>query len=433
MGADEWSLRIERCVPERALRSMTDFVNSPKLLTPPFTARGRSALMFAALLVSLAGCSDADAPDDPLSTPGRGDPEEVVSLGELDVEGARAAFEDVGLEGLDVEHDVEFVRARYHTLDASGAATMASMLLARPVGCNPIAVVNYQHGTAFHREEVPSEASLEDTDDRTVPAAAFAGHCYLFVAPDYLGLGSSPGRHPFLHARSEASAVVDSWRAARSIARERGWSWPEPVFLFGFSQGAHAALSTLGALPGELRARAMAGVSGPYNLSTEQLPFTLGGQTPVDAAYLGYVVSAYANLYPAPAAHQFLESPYDVTLDSLFDGSKHIQEIIPEVPPSAQELLTPTFARQLMAREPNWFLSAMTENDVDGVVPAIPVRLYYSSSDSIVSPSQSPAAAQRMQAAGSDAQAIDLGEIDHLSTRFAALPAVRAWFDAMLD
>jgi len=413
---------------------MTAPVDTQKLETHPFiSVCRRSALLFAVVLGSLTGCSDAESAADPRSGPARGDPEMVVSLGELDVEGARAAFGDIGLEGLDVEHDVELIRARYHTLDASGAATVASMLLARPIGCNPIAVVNYQHGTAFHRDEVPSEAKLDDVDDRTVPAAAFAGHCYLFFAPDYLGLGSSSGRHPFIHAESEASAVIDSWRAARHIAGDRGWSWPKDVFLFGFSQGAHAALATVGALPRELSARAIAGVSGPYNLSTEQLPFTLRGHTPIDAAYLGYIVSAYAQLYPAPAAHEFLEAPYDVTLDALFDGSKRIQEIIPAVAPSPRELLTPTFMQQLMAGEQNWFLSAMTENDVDSVVPSIPVRLYYSSSDAIVSPSQAPAAAQRMQAAGSDAQAIDLGEFDHLSTRFAALPAVRAWFDAMLD
>jgi pimeloyl-ACP methyl ester carboxylesterase len=327
---------------------------------------------------------------------------------------------------------VSLLQVTYPTVDPSGAPILASLLMATPIGCTPIAVVNYQHGTSFSRAEVPSEADPAGTDDRILQAAAFAGHGYVLVAADYLGLGASPGRHPFLHAATEASAVIDGWRAARQVAQQRGWSWPTVAFLAGFSQGGHATLAVLKALPADLQARAVAGISGPYNLSTVQLAFTLSGQTPVDSAYLGYILSSYAHLYVAPSPAAYLESPYDQNLDDLFDGSKTIEDIIERVPPTPRDLITSEFARQLESREPNWFAAALADNDVDALTSAIPIRLYYSHADTIVDPAQAALAAARLRGAGGLAETVDVGEVDHLASWLVALGAVRGWFDELL-
>jgi hypothetical protein len=41
----------------------------------------------------------------------------------------------------------------------------------------------------------------------------FAARGYVVVAADYVGLGVSETFHPYLHAESEATAVVDALRA----------------------------------------------------------------------------------------------------------------------------------------------------------------------------------------------------------------------------
>ena len=35
--------------------------------------------------------------------------------------------------------------------------------------------------------------------------------------PDYLGMGESPGLHPYVHGESEATATLDMIRAAREF------------------------------------------------------------------------------------------------------------------------------------------------------------------------------------------------------------------------
>jgi dienelactone hydrolase len=102
--------------------------------------------------------------------------------------------------------------------------------------------VSWQHGTTTQRSEVPSKPT---PDEGVVASLVFAGHGYLLAAPDYLGLGTSEGRHPYYHAESTAASVVDLLRAARRLAEARDLAWPEPLFLTGFSQGGHASIAAL--------------------------------------------------------------------------------------------------------------------------------------------------------------------------------------------
>ena len=63
---------------------------------------------------------------------------------------------------------------------------------------------------------------------------------YVVAATDYPGLGT-PGPHPYLVGLSEARAVIDSVRVARSLPGAGGGN---RFIVWGHSQGGHAALFT---------------------------------------------------------------------------------------------------------------------------------------------------------------------------------------------
>jgi acetyl esterase/lipase len=63
----------------------------------------------------------------------------------------------------------------------------------------------------------------------------------IVVAPDYIGLGSGSGVHPFLVGEATGRAVLDSVRAARAI---KGANAGTRFAVWGESQGGHAALWT---------------------------------------------------------------------------------------------------------------------------------------------------------------------------------------------
>lgn len=88
--------------------------------------------------------------------------------------------------------------------------------------------------------------------------------------------------HPYLHADSEATSVIDSIRAARNVAALQGFGLSGKVMLTGYSQGGHASMATHRAIerdmPGEISVVAGAHLSGPYNLSGSlQIPTAIAG------------------------------------------------------------------------------------------------------------------------------------------------------------
>ncbi|MDQ6681527.1 MAG: lipase family protein, partial [Pseudomonadota bacterium] len=103
-------------------------------------------------------------------------------------------------------------------------------------------------------------------------AATYAAQGYVVVATDYLGYAkSSFPYHPYLHADSEASSVIDSLRAARSAASEVGASLSGKVMFAGYSDGGHSSMAAHRAAERENAAEfnvvAGAHLAGPYNLS----------------------------------------------------------------------------------------------------------------------------------------------------------------------
>ncbi len=96
-------------------------------------------------------------------------------------------------EAIPTEYGISMYRVEYWTKGATGEPTYASGLIAFPRHDSLRGVVSYQHGTAVQRAESPSAPNLENG---VLAAAVLAGHGYLLVAPDYLGLGTSVGPHP---------------------------------------------------------------------------------------------------------------------------------------------------------------------------------------------------------------------------------------------
>jgi hypothetical protein len=66
-------------------------------------------------------------------------------------------------------------------------------------------LASYQHGTVLNKEEVPSRFA----GGEVIIGLSMATDGYAVCMPDYLGLGDSPGLHPYVHAETEARAVAD--------------------------------------------------------------------------------------------------------------------------------------------------------------------------------------------------------------------------------
>src|SRR5215510_12973589 len=95
-------------------------------------------------------------------------------------------------------------------------------------------------------------------------------------------------------------------------------------------------------LPG-FHLRALAPVSGPYDLPGAQLPGIFNGQiaAAITPYYVGYTLTAWNPLYHLyPAPQDAFRQAYAATVQGLFDGTHPDQQIIAALPPRLRDLLT---------------------------------------------------------------------------------------------
>lgn len=331
-------------------------------------------------------------------------------------------------------YGVETYRVGYCTISPSGRMTTASGLLVLPQARRgPLPLVVYEHSTAASKTHAPS--FLEETDSRVIPFF-FASDGWAAVAPDYLGLGLSPGRHPYVHAATEASATVDLLRAADVVSRHLGVRLSHKVFLTGHSQGGHSVMATGQAMQrnhGPWRVAALAPMSGPFDLSGAESEAILDPNrtNPQHAAfYMAYIFTAWKDqyhLYTDP--RQVFTAPYVDMVEGLFDGTHGVLEI-DEALPSPEELFRPEILA-LIANPTGRYAAALRDNDVCHWAPSAPTRLYHSRGDRDVDFANAEQCRQQIKAKGGTAQIVDMGAVDHIETAVFSTPLVRAWFNQL--
>ncbi|MFD3706955.1 lipase family protein [Nocardia sp. NPDC058658] len=152
--------------------------------------------------------------------------------------------EPAGWHGLTRGSSVE-----YWMSDSAGVPRPASGAMFLPEGDVPAGgwpIVAYAHGSSGAGQGCGGQANPETgplplhraAEDRLIKR--FVDQGFAVVTPDYLGLGRfDTGPHPYLEARSEATATIDLVRAARTASPELSRTWSAA----GTSQGGHAALS----------------------------------------------------------------------------------------------------------------------------------------------------------------------------------------------
>jgi len=383
----------------------------------------RRAAVLALLLGSLLGCTTLP----PAAAPEAGGLIEARALAWYPAWFLRAALRFADVPGpTPIRCGVRTWRILYWSEDANGSLERASGLLAAPTCARSRAVVSYQHGSVSRRDDVPSGANLEGI----AAAAVFAGGGYLTVAADYPGMGASTAPSAYLHAEATAAATRDLLRAGRRFTELRERDWPAATLLTGFSQGGHATAALLRALEmdpeGDTHILGAAIGSAPFDLPGQSFPWALEGASRDHAAYLAYLTHAYAGRYDRPL-ESVLRPAFAAQAAGLLDGLSDEDDL----PRQPREMFTEAFLDAHDRGVQTWLHAALAANAMHTFAPRAPVRVYAGSADETVPARDGERAVQAMQAAGANARFVDLGALDHRDAALAAVPAIRAWFDAL--
>ena len=349
----------------------------------------------------------------------------------------RAGFALIGLT-VEVGTGVHMDKLVYETINPFGLRTIASGLVVYPdQRTNAAPLVSYQHGTIVMKDEVPS---AEQGLDRLV-GIALGTTGYVTAMSDYIGLGDSPGLHPYVHARSEASAAIDLLRAARTYCATNSIALNNQLFLIGYSEGGHATMATHRELEtqhtNEFKVTASAPMAGPYDLSGTMANDFLSGRSMGSPYYFLYLVAAYQSIYHlAPSLAEIFISPYDrllpPLLDGLHDGGELDQAMGTRVP---IQILKPEFLAAFRADPNHPLWSALKENDLYNWTPTAPIRLFHCAGDQDVLFANSKVAYESLRLkSAAEVKLVDpMPSATHGTCAPVAFLGAKAWFDSIAE
>jgi acetyl esterase/lipase len=242
---------------------------------------------------------------------------------------------------------------------------------------------------------------------------------YVVAATDYPGLGT-PGPHPYLVGVSEARAVLDSVRAARTMPDTGAYG---RFAVWGHSQGGQAALFS-GAIAKsyapELKLMGVATAAPASELITlidEDLG-SIGGKN-----IAAMTLWSWARVYGAPiqdvvvpAAMPTIDLLAQECIESIFD----LEQRRVTGRPLEQNFLSVGSPTQV---EP--WRSLLARNSAGTLPPEIPVFLAQGTADAIIRPQVTKDYMQRLCAAGGKVQLLELPGVGHgFAARDSASAAV---------
>ena len=359
-----------------------------------------AAIAAAALTACGGGGSDGDSENTSQRGNLREPPATVATLSAAQIDATTTASGLIGLSG-PARCDVKVVTLNYDTVGVKGEGANASGALLVPTGAcagSTAPLLVYAHGSQLSRQ-VTMANPQDTTTETSLLIAMYAAQGYAVVATDYLGYAKSTySFHPYLHADSEASAVIDSIRAARKAADQAGAKLSGKIMLAGYSQGGHSAAATQRAIERdnakEFNLVAAAAMAGPYNLS--------GAVQSPEAAldyqfFVPFLLSSwqkvYGNIYKKPS--DAYKQPYADYIEDLLPSptldkttlvtSGRLPGANGETPNQVRDLLIkPAFLADSMTNPDSGVRVDARRNDMLGWTPKAPLMLCAGSADPVV-------------------------------------------------
>ena len=293
-----------------------------------------------------------------------------------------------------VEYGFWLYKVEYETVDIYGNYHIATGSISYPRVDFPIIanqafpMISYQHGTVIERSSVTSE------NGEWILSAILTGSGYVYVEPDYLGLGGSEGMHPYQLAEPYGTAVVDLLRAARQFAAENDqFQINNQLFLSGYSEGGYATMATHHIIERDYSDEFSITVSfpmaGAYSMSgimtDVMLAFTPYGQP----FYFPYVLISYIESYSYIGLVEDFILPEYLFIIDMFDGYHSSGEINDAMPSIPITIMKPDSIISFEGNNNHPLRMALRENDLWDWLPQSPMYLFHGLGDEIVPPENS--------------------------------------------
>ena len=363
----------------------------------------------------------------------RGDLLTFEKMGEVTRDEVAASFAEEKIPGVP-RYGVSLFRITYVTVDHTGKPTLASGAIALPGEAGEsLPMLSYHHGTVVARHRVPSVQGFD------LVSMGLGASGYVTLLPDYLGLGAGPGFHPYMHAKSSGTVVVDMIRAARLFLKQQEITLNDQLFLMGYSEGGFVTMAAHREIEmhhqDEMKVTASAPMAGPYNLSEVMVDQILEEAPYPSPGYLPFTLLSYDMVYDLFNDLEEAILPQYVSIaKSMLEGKTSLREMNTKLPPVPLQILTPAFIDAFSSDPKHPLRTALEENDIHNWKPEAPMRLYHCIDDDQVSFKNAERALEAYQDQGADH--VELAKLtfgDHNECAPPALFLGKLWFDGFVQ
>ena len=278
----------------------------------------------------------------------------------------------------------------YETIDINGNPHEATGTVSYPrvdwpdVPDQAFPIMSYQHGTVVEKSDVTSVIG------EWILPAILTGAGYVYVEPDYLGLGDSQGMHPYQLKEPYGTAVVDMLRAVRYYAAFENEQFVvnDQLFLAGYSEGGYATMATHQIIErdysDEFDITVSFPMAGAYSLSGIMTDVMLEQQPYGQPFYFPFILFAYLDFYPSIGTVEQYLLPEYVFLADWFDGyhsSSEINDAMPEIPIT---IMKPEEVQIFEENANHPLRVALQENDLWNWNPQAPMHMFHGLGDELV-------------------------------------------------
>lgn len=295
-----------------------------------------------------------------------------------------------------IQHGANYYAVRYTSSDSQGNLDTLSGLLVTPDdAANVYPRLVYQHGTSDCKTCVPSRYGQPGGSEGQA-GLIFAGMGYIALLPDYVGFGDGRGFHPYVHAKTEASAGIDFVRASAGWLAQHDFQANDQLFLTGYSQGGHAAMAMHReietSLSNEFTVTAAAHLSGPYSISGVMRELILSQSEYFYPAYIPNSALSYQTVYGNlfGSLSDIFKPGYDTLIEQFYLGNSSlsdlnealIQKLTLETGGSVPRRMMHDSVLTAIENTPNHPVNlALKDNDVYDWSPVAPTRIFYCMAD----------------------------------------------------
>ena len=301
----------------------------------------------------------------------------------------------------------------YETIDVNGNSHEASGSLAFPRVDYPYTpsesfpVLSYQHGTAVEKSSVTSQQGI------WILPAFLAGSGYVYIEPDYLGLGESEGMHPYQIKEPYGYSIIDFIRAVKEFDLENNdFSINEQLFLAGYSEGGYATMALHQIIErdysDEFSITASFPSAGAYNMSGIMVDLMFTYEEYGEPFYFPYVLFSYLDSYPSIGTVEEYILPEYLFLEDMFDGNHSAAQINAATPSIPITIMIPEEIQSFEDEDNHPLKIALRENDLLDWTPQSPMYIFHGIADELVPYENSQLAYDSFVANGAENVTIEL-------------------------